>query len=527
MGQNDNQSKVIINGNIITMNPDLPVVQAIGILGDKIACLGTNEEVVAKLPGALVWDADGMTVLPGFIDNHVHFLQTGYGLISLDLVECNSWDEIVDAVAREALVHSPLTMIRGYGYDDHLFPKEQAPNRWDLDGVAPEHMVWLNRVDFHSSIVNSRTLAALNLPPDLPGIELDDQGVPTGVLRAEADVMARKLSSSLIAEEEKHYALRAAGQLAVAGGITTVAAMEGDVGYGQEDIKFLLKYSHESKARLEVFYQSLNVELVKKIGLNRIGGCVLLDGSFGSWSAALSEPYCDHDEHDWRGFLYLEQEQVNDYVLKAHQEGLQVTMHAIGDLAIERILTAYKLALEKYPVDNHRHRIEHFELPTKEHIALAGKLGIILSMQPAFEYYWGGADNLYGMRLGAKRVRRTNPFRDLHDAGITIAAGSDAAVTPMNPFYGIYAAVCHPSFEQQITRYEALKMFTINGAIALGIEEERGSIKPGKLADLVMLKENPLTVLPEQLKDLQVEATWVAGEEVYKNETIIIEEQGF
>lgn len=508
-------NKVIINANVITMNPNMPQAEAIAIKGDKIVAVGTNEEVFNKMPGCEVLDAKGMTVLPGFIDNHVHFLQTGYSIISLNLVEYDDWTQVVDAVAHEAKNQPKGSMIMGYGYDDHLFPDYQTPNRWDLDRAAPHHMVWLNRVDFHSSIVNSNTLKALNLPSETEGIEVDEQGIPVGILRAEADVMARKLSSSLISDDFKHLSVQKASQEALAGGITTVVAMEGDVSYGKEDVKFLLKNKHRSKTRLEIFYETLNIDQVLDLGLPRIGGCVFLDGSIGSWTAAVSEPYHDHEDPAWRGLLYLDQEYLNEFILRAHKEGLQITMHAIGDRAIEQLLSAYKHAFDKFPVKNHRHRIEHFELPKKEHIKMAKELGLILSMQPAFEYHWGGPDNLYGMRLGPERIKRTNPFREILDEGITVAAGSDAAVTNMAPFFGIYGAVNHPSINQRVTLYEALEMFTINGAVALGIEHERGSLEVGKLADLVLIEENPFEISPERLKDIEIVMTLVGGEIVY------------
>jgi len=513
-----NWDVALVDASVLTMSGKRPQARAVGIKGDKIMAVGKVEEIKSGIgPKTRVYDLRGATVLPGFIDNHTHFLHTGLSLISVNLLEAEDVPQVLKKI-QEAANYQPVgTLIRGYGYDEQNFPQGEPPTRKELDAVAPDHLVWLNRVDYHSSVVNTRLLKLLNLHSDTDGLEKDDQGSPNGILRAEADQIARSFINNRLDTGVRRRALKMASQFAITKGITTVAALEGGDDFGTEEVKLLLEDKKGVNLRIEVFYQTTDVDEVVKLGLSRIGGCILLDGSFGSRTAALSHPYAD--DPDNTGVLYFTQEELNDFVLKAHRAGLQIAAHAIGDRAIEQLLTAYEFAQNKSPRNDPRHRVEHFEFPSSEQIKRAKELELIPSMQPTFEFYWGGAENMYGKRLGEERVNRTNPLREILDAGLVVAGGSDASVTPMNPMYGIHSAVNHPNPMQQTSLVEALRMFTINGAYALGLEKERGSIEVGKLADLVVLEENPLRVAPQRIKDIRVKMTFIAGRLVHPDPT--------
>lgn len=508
----------LTGASVLTMSSRKPRVQAVGIKGDKITAVGKDEEIDKGIgPKTRIYDLRGATVLPGFIDNHTHFLHTGLSLITVNLVDANDVPQVLKKI-KEAANYQPVgTLIRGYGYDEQKFPHNTPPTKRELDAIAPDHLVWLNRVDYHSSVVNDKLLKLLNLYGDTAGLEKDDQGNPNGILRAEADQITRSFIANHLDKELSYRALKMAAQFAITKGITTVSALEGGDGFGCNEVKLLMMAKNDVNLRIEVFYQTTSVDEVVALGLGRIGGCILVDGSFGSRTAALSQPYADEPGN--AGMLYFSQQELNDFICQAHQAGLQVAAHAIGDRAIEQLLTAYEAARALYPGNQPRHRIEHFELPTVQQISRAKALGLILSMQPTFEFLWGGTENMYGQRLGEERVNRTNPLREILDAGLVIAGGSDASVTPMNPMYGIHSAVNHPNPMQQVSLVEALQMFTINGAYALGLEAERGTIEVGKLADLVVLEENPMRVAPQRIKDIRVKMTMIAGRLVYPDPT--------
>jgi predicted amidohydrolase YtcJ len=266
-----------------------------------------------------------------------------------------------------------------------------------------------------------------------------------------------------------------------------------------------------------VYFQSTDVQRVLDLGLPRIGGCVLVDGAYGEHTAALLEPYTD--DPTTRGVLYFSDEELDDFVGRAHKAGLQISMHAIGDAAIEQLLNAYEQALAGDRRPDHRHRIEHFSLPTREHIERAARLGVAVAMQPIFAAMPDSGEidcQLAGLEyLGPERYARRHPYRTIIDAGILVGGGSDSDAKPMGPLAGMHAVVNHPDEERRLTAREALSLFTTNAAKIGFEEEEKGTIAPGKLADLVVLGEDPLSVDPTSLKDIPVEMTIVGGEIVY------------
>ncbi|MDW7650543.1 MAG: amidohydrolase [Bacillota bacterium] len=511
---------ILINGNIITIDGRRPFGRAVAVHDNRIIFVGASKEALSlAAPRATVIDLKGRTVLPGLIDNHCHFMQTGYAANDIDLQGKNTVADIKETIAIASRFFPPGSIIRGFGYDDYQFPDGVPPSRWDLDAAAPDHLVWLNRIDLHSSVANSRFLNNLEIPLDTAGLEIDEQGVVTGRLRSEADRIAREFSSRLIGPETRGVALREAVRQALRTGVTTVCAMEGGDDSQDMDADFLLYNQGQLPLRVEVFYQTRDIAKVVGLGLRRIGGCILVDGSFGSRTAALLEPYADDPEN--YGYLYFDQHELDDFVEQVHMAGLQLSMHVIGDRAIELMLNSLEKVITKYPRPDHRHRIEHFELPTREHIERARKLGLVLSVQPAFEYFWGGAENMYGERLGPERVLRTNPLRTMLKRGLLIAGGSDSAVTPLDIILAIHAAVNHPNKNESVEIFEAVRMFTLDGAKALFREKELGSITPGKLADMVVLAEDPCAITARTLKSMNVDMTIVGGKIVYDREGAI------
>ena len=280
-------------------------------------------------------------------------------------------------------------------------------------------------------------------------------------------------------------------------------------------MEILLREQDRLAISTVIYFQSTDVERVLSLKLPRIGGCIWVDGAYDEGTAALLEPYC-HCPHS-KGSLYFSDDELNVFVKTAHAAGLQISMHAIGDAAIEQLLNAYELALNAFPRDDHRHRIEHFSLPTAAQIARAARLGVAVGMQPNFatvpDPLPRASDEPAGLvkYLGFERYQRRHPYRRILDAGVLIAGGSDADPKPMGPLIGIQAVAAHPEADRRLSIYEALSLYTTNAARIAFEEQDKGTIEPGKLADLVVLDANPLTTVPDQLARIAVRKTISRG----------------
>jgi predicted amidohydrolase YtcJ len=385
----------------------------------------------------------------------------------------------------------------------------------ELTRVAPENPVCIWRSDSHSATMNRKAAEILGIYPGQPGADVDEAGKLTGVVRGLANSKAaREIYSATITYDLCEKAYHAAARQALRMGITTIGAL---VGGAQTELSttWLIQNMGSLPVRAIVFDQTLDIWKVKERGLTRIGGCLLIDGSLGSYTAALYESYSDLPEST--GVLYWKDEDLNRFIRQAHEAGLQIGVHAIGDRAIDQILNAYEISLRESPRTDHRHRIEHFLVPTPEAIRRAIDLGLVLAMQPAFEYFWGGSNNLYELRLGPERAKRVNPIGSILKKGGRIAGGSDSFVTPMDPLLGIHSAVNHPNEAERIPVYQAIDLFTRTAAYATFDEKEKGEIREGYLGDLVVLAEDPLKARPETIKDIKVLMTVVGGKIAYRN----------
>jgi predicted amidohydrolase YtcJ len=261
------------------------------------------------------------------------------------------------------------------------------------------------------------------------------------------------------------------------------------------------------------------------LGLPRIGGCICADGAFEAHTAALFEPYAD--EPDNYGTLTYTQEEMSNFVLRAHEQGLQIAVHCEADRAIEQVLFAYERALRRLPRPDHRHRIEHFEIPTENQIERVAKAGILVSMQPSFLpmfFFRDGVDR-YEAFLGHSRLRMIHPYRTLLSHGILIAGGSDSPVTRIDPLAGIEAAANHPHSEERLPVLEAIKLFSINGARFVFEEDRRGSIETKKRADLVILSHDPFSVALDRIGKIPIEMTIVKGEIAFTSKNTSLAEK--
>lgn len=504
---------LLYNGDFIQVErPYDPALDALVINDGIIAAIGRMEDVTKEYRCRETLDLEGRTVVPGFIDAHVHFIMTGLNKTGVPINGTTSKDELLLTLKQEASLREPGTLLFGSGYDESIFLERTLPTCKKLDAITSKHPVWLSRVDCHSCLLNSLGFEMIHLPENMEGIEYLEDGNKSGLLRGPANTYARSRILPSIPNERKREALELASEAAIKKGITTIHALEGGELFPEQDILMLMEEKERLPLDILIYYQTTDVKKVKRLGLPRIGGCIMLDGSIGSSTAAISQPFEGDLEN--RGILYFGYDELLNFVEEAHREGLQIATHVIGDRAIEQMLKVYEEVLQKTTNQKMRHRLEHFELPVRGQMERAARLGLIISMQPAFDYYWGGEGRLYEQRLGV-RQKEMNPLKSVWERGIDMAGGSDSDVTPMDPILGIHAAVNHTNPSLALTVEEALSLFTYKNAFAAYEEERKGGILEGKLAHLVVLSENPLNVPQEDLKEIEVEMTLFHGNMVY------------
>ncbi|MFW6067240.1 MAG: amidohydrolase [Myxococcota bacterium] len=493
------------NATVHTVDDLRPRADWFTVLGDRFQLVGSGPP--PKLQRSV--DLGGRTVVPGFVDAHAHFFQTGIDRLFVDLSGADTVAEIGRRIG--AVGGGPRTWIFGHSYEEDTLTDVPRLTRDHLDEMFPKRPVWINRVDYHSAVVNSVALRRLELPKGIRGMVADADGRPTGILRSEAYMHAKQRVSRLYPIETKEKAARTAAEACIRSGITAVHALEGGKIFGDEGVSTLLKKMHSLPLSITVFLQEMNVHFTSRLGFEHLGGCILIDGSIGSYTAALEHGYASNPKV--RGVLYEKARDLEQFVEEGHVAGIQLAFHAIGPRAIDMVLNAYERALKKYPRYDHRHRIEHFELATDRQIARARDLGVVPSMQPSFEYFWGGPDGMYASRLG-DGWQFTNRLRTILDHGVRIPGGSDTNVTPPDPLLGMHAAVNMPNPEQRVSVGEALRMMTLDAAWAAFDERQRGSISVGKEASFVVLDADPFEA-SGRIKNIAVEETWYRGRRVH------------
>ncbi len=503
---------ILWNGNVLTMDSEDRRAEALAIVQGKIDRAGTNEEIRRSHgEGWKSIDLRGMTVLPGFIDSHVHLMGTAFTAIGIDLSETRSIDEILAKVEERVKETPEEEWIFGY-FITHL-PDRGMPTRFEIDRISKRHPVRLTHRNGHLCSLNSKALEILHVRKDLEGVE-QVSGEMTGVVRDPA-IQTLSHPGVSLQEDRRIEALRLASRSALEKGVTTLHALDGGP-RNPGAIAFLLKIRDKLPVKIVPYNQSMVVKETLDLSLPRIGGCICADGAFESHTAALFEPYAD--EPDNYGTLTYPQEVMSDFILRAHRESLQAAIHCEADRAIEQVLYAYERALRHFPRPDHRHRIEHFEIPTENQIERAARAGVHVGMQPAFlpAFFFRNGVERYEAFLGRARLKRIHPYRTMLSQGLFMAGGSDSPVTRIDPLSGIEAAASHPHSEESLPVLEAIRLFTINGARFAFEEDRKGSIETGKAADLVVLSEDPCSAAPDRIGRISVEMTFVDGKIAYK-----------
>lgn len=514
---------VILNANVVTLNPQQPKTEALAIKNSKIVAVGSNSEMRKHVGGETrVLDLKGKTVVPGFVDCHVHMTSFGRQLQALDLRNVGSIEEMKMKI-REYIKKNPgKSWVLGGRWDHERFAEKRYPTRWDLDEAVSEKPVFLIRVCGHVGVANTKALKLAGITKEtvVAGgkVDLDEgSGEPDGVLMENAlDLVWRVVSKPSAAELEE--ACVQACRKAVEEGLTAVHWIVESA----EELRLMQKLCMEGKLPLRVYLGVSDKLLDEAAGFGLATGFgndmlklgfikAFADGSLGARTAALKERYSDKPETC--GMLLLSQRKLNSLVLKAHRAGWQVAVHAIGDKAIESALKAFSKVLKKHPNKNHRHRLEHCSVLNPKLIRRIKRLGLIASVQPHFIV----SDFWVAERVGVERARWVYPFKTLMEEGVTVASGSDCPVEPISPLLGIWAAVTRKAFkEESLTVEEALKTYTVNAAYASFDEDKRGTVEVGKFADLTVLSEDLFKVPPDKIREIKVEMTIVGGRIVYE-----------
>ncbi len=521
-------NKILFNGLIITMDEKQPIIEAVGIENDKIISVGTLNKVKKEMGSEYeLLDLKGRTLLPGFIDSHMHPISFLFLFLNLDLSRANSLKELQGLLKQTATKRQKGDFMLGLKLKEEQFDVPKLPTRWDLDEVCPDHPVFIVRYDGHIGIANSKTLEisgidSNTLAPEGGEIRKNDKGEPTGIVSENAlDMVFSKIQKYIIPKPEvlRENADKTFKILAQ-NGITSI--------HGQINEDRIEIYKMIQNNILQNWYAFVSIDNPKKLkrlkkppldggkedSKFKIGTLKLfLDGTFGAKTACMWEPFTDAPNSC--GFCVVDEEEMYEKMKVAHNNGFQIAIHVIGDKGNRICVDLYKRLLTEFPRENHRHRIEHASMLTDDVIKDMKDFGIIASCQPPFinsEYTW------LEKRIGKERCKYTYPMKSIIDAGIVLASGSDCPVEEPNVIMGLHALVDRNGFvpEQCISIEEALKSYTINAAYAAFEENIKGSIEEGKLADFVILDKNPLEIPNNKIKDIQILETIIRGKTIYK-----------
>ena len=535
--------RIFFGGDVVTVDRDDRVVDAVAVAGGRIAAVGRRDDVMAlRGPGTEVTDLGGRALLPGFVDAHGHLALTAQKLASANLspppigrVTCigDLQREMREQIERRDL--APGEWVIGMGYDDTDVEERRHPDRDDLDAVSREHPVVALHVSAHLLAANTRALELAGISgasPDPEGgrIRRRDNGDPTGVLEETAmnAVFARLPQPSV--QEAEEQALAAMEYYASFGATTAQEAAL----FSPSFMQACLRLSEAGEMPLDVvaypLYTLARGMLAAESGRGhggrfRLGGMKLLtDGSIQGYTAYLSRPYhaaAAGREPSYAGFpTFGSQEKLNAAVADGYANGWQVLAHANGDAAIGMVIEAARAADESHPGVDRRTTIIHAQTIREEQLDDVRDLGLYVSFFPGHVYYWG--DRHRDVFLGPERAARINPMRSALDRGIPITLHHDSPVTPPDILTVVWSAVNRVTSggrelgpEQRMTPREAVRAVTIDAARQLFEEERKGSIEVGKLADLVLLAANPLTADPMRIREIVVEETVKEGETVY------------
>jgi len=503
----------IYHGKILSLDKDNNVYTYLVEDKGRIVYLGDSLPIEYSKKKSLM-ELGNRALLPSFGDGHMHF--SNWALIAVsyfDVREAIDIREIQEIIQNHMIRNRKSKAIIAFGVSKHSVKEKRLIIREELDEVCPDIPLIIICYDGHSAVCNTKMVEKFpDKVKNLRGFQEDK-----GHLFNEAYYAGTDYAASLVPPLDLVKSIIKSFDLLEEKGIGLIHATEG-IGFPKDLDITLVSLIAKARARknqfqTRLFFQTMEVEKALKRKLPRIGGCfaTALDGCFGACDAALHEPYSN--DQDNSGIFFQKEEEVFEFVRKANRAGLQIEMHAIGDAAVSRAVKAIEAALLDYPREDHRHTIIHACLILPDDLKKIAKLGIGITLQPGFLVSpLEPVEYLYEI-LGS-RVKESSPLQSILDAGIHLSGGSDAPVTHPDPIEGIYGACNHPyDPDQSISIIDALKMYTYEVAWTSFDEKERGSLEVGKIADMVILNQDPLKLDPEELRSLKVENLFLNGKE--------------
>jgi predicted amidohydrolase YtcJ len=537
---------IFTHGNVYTGVPVMSAfkaikrAEAIAVRGDRIQAVGENAEILKlKGPDTQVIDLSGHFVMPGFNDAHAHLENGGFERMNVNLVGVKSLEEFRERIRAKVATAAPGDWILGGGWDENFWPVKAVPSRWDIDEITTDHPVFLERVDRHIGVANSRALQLASITiasrdPKGGKIDRDSNGQPTGILRETARQAVRDAIPPPT-HDKRRQAMELALAEAAQWGVTSIQ----DNSYW-EDFQILEEIEKDGKLTARIsewlpFDDPLD-QLDAKRKEHPASDIMLhtgmlkgfMDGSLGSHTAALIDPYTDDPKNS--GLPRYDAPKLKDMTRERVLVGYQIGFHAIGDegaqMALDAFAEAEKAAKEKKVKaandgDDYRLRIEHAQVVTPLQIVKFRDLKVIASMQPSHvltDMQWAEA------RLGPKRAAHSYAWAEFLNRGVTLAFGTDYPIEPISPFRGLYAATTRTSEsgkqeyypEQKISMDQAIAAYTTGSAFAEFAEKEKGLIAPGMLADFVVLDRDVTAVVPQKLLLTKVLRTVVGGKTVFE-----------
>jgi predicted amidohydrolase YtcJ len=522
---------IITNAKVWTVDKDRPSAQAVAVLGDRIVAVGANAEVETwRGPGTKVMDAGGKLLLPGFNDAHVHLVSGGSQLDAVQLTDAASPEEFRRRIGERAKKTARGEWIVGGDWDETKWDPAQLPGKELIDALTPDTPVFVYRYDGHLGLANSVALRLAGVTartPDPPGgvIVRDAKGNPTGILKDAAMDPVYRVVPALSHEQRLRVVKRA---LAHAASLGVTSAQDMNPDYADIAVYAELLERRELTMRLYVAPYITGFDDQARLGIRHAFGGPFLrmgavkaysDGSLGSSTAYFFQPYLGQPNN--RGLLSDQMHPVSlmrERMLKADAAGLQICTHAIGDEGISIILDLYTDVARAHGDADRRFRIEHAQHVAAKDFDRFARLHVIASVQP----YHAIDDGRFAEgRIGQDRSSRTYAFRTFLDHGVRLAFGTDWDVAPLNPLFGLYAAVTRATLdgknpkgwfpEQKLTLAEAVEAYTMGSAYAEFQENEKGSITAGKLADMVLLSDDIFAIAPEKIREVKVEKTILGG----------------
>ncbi|MCX5137852.1 MULTISPECIES: amidohydrolase [unclassified Streptomyces] len=479
---------VLLRGGEVHSPAD-PFATAMVVERGQVAWVGSEGAADAFAAGVdEVVDLEGALVTPAFTDAHVHTTATGLALTGLDLSDAPSLDAALARVREFAAARPADRVLLGHGWDAARWPGGRPPTRAELDEAAGGRPLYLSRIDVHSAVA---TTALLDL---VGGVTASTGHTPDGPLTGDAHHAVRAAALGAIGGVQRAEAQRAALAHAASLGIGSVHECGGPEISSEDDFTGLLRLAAEAPGpRVVGYWAERDVDKVRALGAAGAAGDLFVDGSLGSHTACLHQPYLDGNH---TGVAHLDTDAVAAHVVACTEAGLQAGFHAIGDAAVASVVDGVRAAAEKVGlarVRAARHRIEHAEMLTPETVAGFAELGLTASVQPAFDALWGGEDGMYAQRLGAERARTLNPFASLLRAGVPLAFGSDSPVTPLDPWGTVRAAAFHRTPEHRVSVRAAFTAHTRGGWRAVG-RDDAGVLVPGAPADYAVWRTAELVV---------------------------------